>query len=298
MLPHLLLLFVTVVTCNLVRTPFGVFPEECVHQVPSGSRIVSTDEKTVVSHEKMGSSWVVPECKALSQMQEKRQFPPNYDGWLAYTSYKTTYSSFDTFLGSFSVPNNPGTHQLNPPLTEQSENDPEVLYIFTGLQNVDWIPKVDPLPSAFDIIQPVLQYPADSGYDWSVKSWYVTLRYGALYTEEVPCKTGDVIFGNMTRVAGSAWFIGGNVTRTGDVAGLNVDKPILQTQPWAYTTVECYGCDDCSYLPTDTLMFFDMSLSYQNSPVTPKWQAFKTPNPVCHTTAHIASSTRVSYTFQ
>jgi len=30
----------------------------------------------------------------------------------------------------------------------------------TGLQNINWIPKVTPLPSVdFDIIQPVLQYP-------------------------------------------------------------------------------------------------------------------------------------------
>jgi hypothetical protein len=93
------------VTCSLVRTPFGVYPQECVHKVPSGSRVVTTDEKTVVSHP-TGDSWVVPECK-VSGSQEKRQFPPNYDGWLAYTSYQTTFPSFDTFLGSFTVPNNP-----------------------------------------------------------------------------------------------------------------------------------------------------------------------------------------------
>jgi hypothetical protein len=34
-----------------------------------------------------------------------------------------------------------------------------VLYIFTGLQNFDWIPRHDPerQSSGFDIIQPVLQ---------------------------------------------------------------------------------------------------------------------------------------------
>lgn len=50
----------------------------------------------------------------------------------------------ETDVGNFSVPDNP-------------KNDPDVLYIFTGLQNVDWIPKVDPIPNVFDIIQPVLQ---------------------------------------------------------------------------------------------------------------------------------------------
>ncbi len=45
-----------------------------------------------------------------------------------------------------------------------------------GVQNIDWIPKTDPEPTGpFDIVQPVLQSPADSGDDWSVKSWLVTL---------------------------------------------------------------------------------------------------------------------------
>ena len=38
---------------------------------------------------------------------------------------------------------------------------PQVLYLFPGLQDVDWVPVVDPEPPAgqFDIIQPVLEYP-------------------------------------------------------------------------------------------------------------------------------------------
>jgi hypothetical protein len=44
------------------------------------------------------------------------------------------------------------------------------------LQNIDWIPKVDPEPSDdvdFDIIQPVLQYPGTSisSTGWELKSW-------------------------------------------------------------------------------------------------------------------------------
>lgn len=79
------------------------------------------------------------------------------------------------------------------------------LFIFTGLQNVDWvstrewplcsvnlcdervsgsfqlssrsvvqIPIHDPEVPVFDIIQPVLQYPADGGDWYSVKSWSVS----------------------------------------------------------------------------------------------------------------------------
>ena len=57
------------------------------------------------------------------------------------------------------------------------KSEPQILYLFPGLQNIDWIPKVDPMPSqAFDIIQPVLQYPyfsSDSnGKEWGLRSWY------------------------------------------------------------------------------------------------------------------------------
>lgn len=277
-----LLLFLAVACAELTRTPFGLFPSECVHKVASGSHITTVGTQTVVTHNNV--LWTVPPCH-LARTEEKRQFPQDYNGWLAYTSFKTSLPSFDTFLGNFSVPNNPS-------------NDPEVLYIFTGLQNVDWIPKVDPIPNVFDIIQPVLQYPADSGYNWSVKSWYVTLNAGVLYTDEVPCNSGDVIFGNMTRVSGSKWFIGSNVTSTGQVAGLTVDRQVLTNQPWAYTTVECYGCEDCSYLPTNTLKFTSMKLTAGGRTIIPKWKALKTPNPVCHTTAHIQDPATVTYTFQ
>lgn len=49
---------------------------------------------------------------------------------------------------------------------------------------------MDPEPSgAFDIIQPVLQYPGDEGNYWSVKSWYVTLKSGALASDEIKVRS-------------------------------------------------------------------------------------------------------------
>lgn len=75
------------------------------------------------------------------------------------------------------------------PTQGEPASDPDILYLFPGLQvriphahspatavgahdaarpatsqNIDWIPLHDPEPSdPFDIIQPVLQYPADTG---------------------------------------------------------------------------------------------------------------------------------------
>jgi len=262
------------------RTPFGIFPDECVHKVPSGSFVENVGDFTFVTHDALGGRIRLPPCSTV----EKRQFPADYDGWLAYTSFEHK-PTLDAFLGSFSVPNDP-------------ESSPDELYIFTGLQNVNWIPKVDPEPQVFDIIQPVLQYPSDSGSGWSVKSWYVTLNAGVLYTDEISCSAKDIIFGNMTRLEGNDWYIAGVNTRTNEVAALTVSHTVLRLQPWAYTTVECYGCSDCSYLPTNQLSFTKMSLSAGGKAVTPTWKTYQTPNPKCHTTAHVVSAQEVYYTFQ
>src|SRR5690606_13416454 len=141
------------------------------------------------------------------------------------------------FLGYFSVPDAP-------------KEAPQVLYLFTGLQNVDWIPIIDPTPEVFDIIQPVLQYPGDYGDYWSVKSWYVTLSGDVLYSTEIQTKTGDNIFGNMTMIGTDTWYIGGTSAASGETTSLNVNRPRLVHQPWAYNTAECYGCaGGCNYEP-------------------------------------------------
>jgi len=287
------LFFVVLGLASAARTPFGPIPDHCVHRIPAGSHISEVNNRTVVSHPTFDKTWVVPRCSreggsvgiAPLKRAAARGFPSDYNGWLAYTSYKTKRTTFDTFLGNFTVPNNPSSA-------------PQVLYIFTGLQNVDWVPIVDPEPPVFDIIQPVLQYPADSGSGWSVKSWYVTLDQGALYTDEVPCQAGDVIFGNMTRTASTSWFIGSSVSSSGQTAGLSVSKTRLALQPYAYTTVECYGCTSCASLPTNTLSFSGMSLTRLGAPIEPVWTAFTSPNDICNTVAHIRSPSAVDFTFQ
>lgn len=142
---------------------------------------------------------------------------------------------------------------------------PQILYLFTGLQNIDWIPKVDPEPTRkFDIIQPVLQFPGDYGNYWSVKSWcdlsaladplwsgtpltpllqsrrYVTVDIGTVASEEAQVKSPgkSVVFGNMTRTGPSQWFVGSTILPQGDTVQVTVDHPRLTNQPWAYNTLE------------------------------------------------------------
>ena len=158
------------------RTPVGWVLSHCVHEVPEGAHhIEQQDGSTHVfeSHEHQESgrkpSLVIPRC----DRRDKRAghegeilpvlrrnavanvtgtpLPPDYDGWLQYTAVNVSTAGisggFDAFTNIMSVPDLP-------------KRRPQILYLFPGLQNIDWIPKVDPEPTddnPFDIIQPVLQ---------------------------------------------------------------------------------------------------------------------------------------------
>ncbi len=153
-------------------------------------------------------------------------------------------------------------------------NTPDVLYLFPGLQNIDWIPKVDPLPTgAFDIIQPVLQYPGDGGNYWSVKSWYVTLNAGYLVSDEIQLNPGDSIFGNQTRLDDTTWFIGSTQQSTGQSTTITAQAAWLSSQPWAYNTLECYGCLDCGSYPVKSPEYFtEIELYSKGKLITPTWK--------------------------
>lgn len=175
------------------------------------------------------------------------------------------------------------------------------MYIFTGLQNIDWIPKRDPEPTAaFDIIQPVLQYPSDWNEGWSVKSWYVTVDEGAIYSSELLVASGESVFGNMTRAGATSWYIGTTVP-SGKTTAVTVNRPRLALQPWAYNTLETYGVDSCSQLPTDSSRFVDLQLfDEKGQKFNPTWVV--TPKaPVeakCKAAIHVGSPSAVTVTFQ
>jgi len=262
-----------------VKTPVGLVHRDCIHRVPSGTHIDDTEERTLITDGETGEVRTLTPCgKSIRQI--KRQ----YDGWLAYVTSQAD-NDYDTFLGLFSVPDAP-------------QDTPEVLYLFTGLQNVDWIPLIDPPPDNFDIIQPVLQYPGDNGNYWSVKSWYVTLTNDVLTSDEIQVNTGDEIFGNMTKTATNTFYIGGTDNQSGQNTYLSVTRDLLATQPWAYCTAECYGCGGCSYEPTNAIEFTKLQLFLDGKQLTPKWVPSVSPNPMCNEKATVNDATSVTITFQ
>eukprot|EP01090_Pellita_catalonica_P005862 TRINITY_DN16084_c0_g1_i2.p1 TRINITY_DN16084_c0_g1~~TRINITY_DN16084_c0_g1_i2.p1 ORF type:complete len:172 (+),score=10.14 TRINITY_DN16084_c0_g1_i2:62-517(+) len=131
-------------------TPFGPFLENCVHNIPNGAHVTHVDNMTIVFDPLTGQINKIPPCASAEPLLGKEDVG-SYDGWLAYTSFHYP-AGISKFLGYFSVPSAP-------------EYDPQVLYLFTGLQNVNWIPIVDPPPSVFGIIQPCLLYTSPSPRD-------------------------------------------------------------------------------------------------------------------------------------
>jgi len=277
---------------KFVRTPHGLAWNSCVHKIPNGAHVF-TDEDGVTSmkHPETGRITTYPPCQKQSVPEQKRDSPD--DGWQIWTAYNNENNeTFTSFLGYFSVPKDP------------SNWDGGILYMFTGLQNDNWIPYPSngTAPPNFDIIQPVLQYgttPAGGGSYWAIASWYVTVDSNYFVSDLLQLNAGDVIFGNMTKVGDSSWFISGYSQELKNATYITATEPRLYAQSWAYTTLEVYEIDDCEDdFPAGPMKFTKMALYGEDGEsVTPKWEAFNNGVDHCGASAVINSAESVTFNF-
>jgi hypothetical protein len=103
----------------------------------------------------------------------------------------------------------------------------------------------------------------------------------------------------MTRTGASAWYIdsrapsGKHTSLTAKGLGSRLD-----TQPWAYVTMECYGCTGCNTLPpgNSSSDFQGMALSAGGKPLAPVWLANPKParDRTCPSSIDILSATSVN----
>lgn len=294
-------------------TPFGEVLSHCVHEVPNDAHsLVQEDGSTLITSPE-AASYVIPKCdtdggkwpifRERSEQPEPNPLPPDYDGWLQYTALNTTAlgltGGFDSFTSVMSVPDVP-------------KRKAHILYFFPGLQNRDWIPKVDPYPTEsnpFDIIQPVLQYPGEGlfhGNEWTLKSWYVTVNAGALYSKAINgIKPGDAILCNMTRTGPQSWRVSGALQSNPSKATVQeASAKRLTLQPWAYSAVaECYGCNGCDTYPTLPITFTENRLYQAGREVDVPpgaWQ--RNPKPavklMCNESTSIASNGDATIAFR
>lgn len=279
---------------GLALTPFGYWPAACVHAAPNGAHVETTAKGLVRIVHPDGSEHHHQPCASRyspSRLQELKQHAQakrgQGNGWQVYTLQQFS-NNVTSLLGQWPVPPAP-------------ENfDQQTVFLFTGMQNINWIPPQPHPGTPFDIIQPVLQYgpSAAGGWDyWAIASWYVTLTDDVVYSEIQTVQSGDVIFGNMTKVGADAWYIN-TVDVTSQInSAITVSRPILATQPWIYVTLEAYGIYDCSLLPTGTVPFTKLQLTVERDLTTPKWVTGNQ-NPFCPTTIKVTDPSTVVIGFQ
>jgi len=143
--------------------------------------------------------------------------------------------------------------------------------------------------------------PSCRSNSWSVKSWYVTVNNGAYYSPDMKVSVGDNIFGNMTRLGPQQWLVDSVSHLTGNHTTIHPSSPRLASQPWAYNTVECYGCNGCSTYPKYPCLFRHLALECTGEGACPaQWVANpKDDKPKqCKEQVVIESSEKVVFYFQ
>jgi hypothetical protein len=277
-----------------LRTPGGKLVwHECTIKVPSGSRVEDFEGRDILVHFPNGSSRSYPRCQHRYSSKSRAV---HVTGWQVWSQFNNpTNATFTTMTNYFTVPAAPPNWGVT-----------GILYIFPGLQNDDWVPlkgHENDAPPGFDIIQPVLQYGGDSanggGKWWEVANWYVTLDDSAVWTEATRVNPGDLIFGNMTMVDSTSWYIGAIMANTGEVNGFVVSRPRLSVQNWAFVTLEVYDVFNCANYPTQTSSdFTKIILTDENYlPIEAKWDQFVGSNE-CQSSLVVYDSATVSIVFK
>ena len=157
------------------------------------------------------------------------------DGWQTYAWWDSGASPITFFSTAWSVPLAPATAAAG-----------ETVFLFNGIQNTG---------ANFGILQPVLQWgssAAGGGNYWSIASWYVTSGGQAFHTTLVPVNPGANLVGVMTQTAVS----GSQYSYSSTFQGIaNTTLPVQNIAPlhWANETLECYGLNQCSNLPTSNV---------------------------------------------
>jgi hypothetical protein len=246
-----------------VITPFGIRPEKCVLQVPSGSTVSEGDGVLLVQKpDSLDIEEVavpaechqdIPEIHAR-MIQRKKDPRPDLDinGWLDYGGWYPPQadSNLNKFTVSQTVPGNPPT-----------PNGGQVLFYFIGMQDND--------DSAVNIIQPVLTW--GNGYNqWYLESWAccpsnITVNSAPLFG----LQAGSVFQGVIVRSSPSTWtidsiFNGQHTTLNAQVGDYNYN--------WADVTLEVYNVVSCSDFAPGQAVFNDLALSdAQGDVLTPQW---------------------------
>jgi hypothetical protein len=151
-------------------------------------------------------------------------------GWITYAYWNNgTGTPITSFRTTWAVPPNP------------SSNDGELIYIFNGIQNSNYI------------FQPVLQYGnngAFGGNYWCVASWYADGQGGtAFHSPPTQVSVGQSLLGIMTQTPGSQAGRFNGVSLFQGIAASTLTISNQEQLTWCAETLEAYNVQQASDYP-------------------------------------------------
>jgi len=252
---------------QVIPTPFGYMPQQCVHHVPNGAHLEPTTEGVRVHLSSDAKTaglpplYVIPEdticTEHLRTLANKthhahpRQWKStrglSKDGWLDNAYWLLPSKVVSSWSANYGVPSNP------------AGGNNQVLYYFIGVENFD---------INATILQPVLGWFGHLG-SWQFTSWNCCPSGQVHYANSINVPSGSTLFGEInintaTSTVTSTW---NNEHSTLSVAtsGRNFD--------WIDATLETYFVTSCSMYAKGPMTFSDMKLQLSDgSSPTPTWK--------------------------
>lgn len=165
------------VPAGYAYTPFGLWPRDCIHNVPNHSQ-VTTDGYFVPS----GAFTAFASCRGGPLPQAASWTWYVHGGWYYHPQPPPAIAELSA---SWTVPTRPSNQNANP-----------LIYLFDGLEPN--LPSLQPL-----LIQPVLAYGNSGAIGsgatwWSIADWVYSTAYGVLaVSPAAQVSSGDTISGVM-----------------------------------------------------------------------------------------------------
>lgn len=251
----------------------GLVDSACVHELPSGSSIVSLEDGSHHVTLPGGETKLFPPCEQASVAQPSPKGPQ----WRTWTEYSTNTSQINYFSGYFTVPHRPRASG-------------QTLFFWLGVEDA----------SRSEVLQPVLQFGpsgAGGGAYYALASWFVTSTNN-FHSTLVRSAPGHVIEGTLI-ATGNKWHVEAFDVTTGYNASLfhTLRTPVYESK--AYCTLEAASFSSCSQYPAAqrAIQFSSLKLLTTSGRVQPHWQAGAARGRTCQEHAVVSSSSQVSLYF-
>jgi hypothetical protein len=240
----LLSFLVATVAAKHRPTPAGMWPEECVHRIPSGTHIEKKSSGVDYTFPN-GTKSHREACKSAPVRPDLPKHNTSYQDLgrklqASQHAYPVTFfaninGDLDTFSANYNVP--------QPPTTDAGQ----VIYWWLGVQNQE--------PSS-DVLQPVLGW--ESG-QWTYASWNCCPAGHQHESEPLDVSPGDVLYGSVDNTVGNGYKVVSKVG--GRQTDLSADDHDPQVLPLLAMETYGVGTSSCDLLPSSPMSMTNVAVS-------------------------------------